>query len=159
MQTWKRLIVALTIVLSGLLLVPFVALPHETFSWRLFAGAYGSAPVLTVNYPDGAPGSFFTITGYNFPAGQPGTIAANGVTLGSVNVGDTGSFVVIISTGDADVGVYRITASAGGGSASTRFELIAGAAERSREGDETLLTFSLPAGLAGQDLYLPLLKR
>ena len=35
----SRLAIALTLLLSGLALVPFVQLPGETFSWHRYAGA------------------------------------------------------------------------------------------------------------------------
>ena len=40
MRQFQRLVIVLVIVLSGLALVPFVALPSEQLSWQRFAAAY-----------------------------------------------------------------------------------------------------------------------
>lgn len=39
-RQFQRLVIVLVIVLSGLALVPFVALPSEQLSWQRFAAAY-----------------------------------------------------------------------------------------------------------------------
>lgn len=165
MSTWKRLLLALGVALSGLLLVPYVALPNESFSWRLFVGAYGAVPAMGVNYTSGAPGSYFTVSGYNFPPNQPVTIAANERVLGSTTAAADGSFSVIIDTTGADVGTYLVTGDSAGisleqisGDAVTRFELRNGAPLRPRQ-STTLPLFLLPPGLAQQQVFLPLIRR
>lgn len=155
MNPWKRMSIALAILLAGFALVPFVALPHESFSWRLFAGAYGSAPALAVSYDLGAPGSVFTVTGYNFPAGRTVTISVNGRALGTVQASETGTFSLALTTDEADAGVYLVWAD--GRAATTRFELAAGAPLR--EGDDELSAFVVPAGIAGARVSLPLLRQ
>jgi hypothetical protein len=165
MSTWKRLLLALGVALSGLLLVPYVALPNESFSWRLFVGAYGSVPAMGVNYTVGAPGSFFTVSGYNFPADQPVTIAANDRVLGSVTAAADGSFSVVIATAGAPAGMYLITGDSPGisleqvsGDAVTRFELREGAPLRALQ-SPTLPRFDLAPALAEQRLYIPMARR
>lgn len=50
MHALRRLAIALVIVLAGLALVPFVALPSGKFSWQQFSGAYQAPnPVAVVN--------------------------------------------------------------------------------------------------------------
>lgn len=157
MQLAKRLSLALATMLAGLVLVPYVALPNETFSWQLFAGNYGSERALGINYTTGAPGSFFTVTGYNFAAGRPVTIAANGRNLATVRADETGSFSFVLATDAADEGSYLI--SAGGPDAAIRFELDDSAPLRAREGGEDLPTIYVPAGTALNTLYLPDIRR
>jgi hypothetical protein len=167
MQRVKRLILALVVVLSGLLLVPYVALPHESFSWKLFVGAYRDVPAMGVNFTTGAPGSFFTVSGYNFPPNQPVTIAVNERTLGTTTASADGSFSVVINTAGADRGVYFVTGDnpnitqriALTGDAITRFEVLDGAPLRAREGGSSLPLLNLPPGLAEQRVYLPLVRR
>jgi hypothetical protein len=40
MNRFQRLVIALTILLSGLALVPYVAFPSERLVWQRYAGAY-----------------------------------------------------------------------------------------------------------------------
>jgi len=40
MTRFRRLLVAVAIMLSGMALVPYIALPSAKFSWQLFADAY-----------------------------------------------------------------------------------------------------------------------
>lgn len=157
MKSVKRLSLALSILFAGLALVPYVALPNESFSWRLFAGLYGATPALGINYTTGAPGSFFTVTGYNFPVGQTVTIAANGRNLGTVQANDTGTFSFVLASDNADTGTYRI--SANGQTATVRLDLVRGAPLRPREGDASLLTLYLPRGIAETNVYLPVINR
>lgn len=48
MRVFRRLLVACAIVLAGLALVPFVALPSGRFGWQQFAGAYQAPSPVTV---------------------------------------------------------------------------------------------------------------
>ena len=51
-------------------------------------------PSLTINYPNGQPGSFFTITGWNFPPDSQATLSINGqVITNTLSVDPTGSFI------------------------------------------------------------------
>jgi hypothetical protein len=67
---------------------------------------------LTLNYSDGAPGSFFSLAGSNFPLTATATIAVNGVAIGSVPTDGTGSFVCRLDTTGATPGLYKVTATA-----------------------------------------------
>lgn len=162
MNAWKRLLIAATVVLSGMALVPFVALPSETFSWTLFTNAYGSTPVLTTNYATGGPGSFFRVTGYNFPAGGSVTVEVNDRPLGIVSADQNGNIAFILETGSASLGSYLVSATFTGSNnqsdgAVTRFELIAGGPVRAQEGAGVV--FFVPPGLVSQSLYLPMIRR
>jgi hypothetical protein len=155
MQPTKRLLLALAVLFAGLALVPYVALPNEAFSWRLFANIYGAEPALGSNYTTGAPGSSFTITGYNFLPGQTATIAANGRNLTTIQADESGSFSFVLATDDADAGRYRISANG----AALTLELFASAPLRLREAGDGVLTIFLPAGIAENTLYLPEIRR
>lgn len=155
MQPAKRLLLALAVLLAGLTLVPYVALPNEAFSWRLFANIYGSEAALGANYTTGAPGSFFTVTGYNFLPGQAVTIAANGQNLTTLQADEAGSFSFVLATDDADAGRYRISANG----APITLELLSSAPLRPREAADDILTIFLPAGIAENTLYLPKIQR
>ncbi|MCI0397438.1 MAG: calcium-binding protein [Chloroflexi bacterium] len=65
---------------------------------------------LTLNYPSGAPGSFFTLTGGNFPFSATATIAVNGVPLGSLPTDGSGAFTALLNTAGATPGLYRVAA-------------------------------------------------
>jgi hypothetical protein len=67
---------------------------------------------LTLNYSDGAPGSFFSLTGSNFPLTATATIAVNGVVIGSVPTDGLGSFVCRLDTTGATPGLYKVTVTA-----------------------------------------------
>jgi hypothetical protein len=71
-----------------------------------------SAPLLYINYPDGAPGSIFLIAGYQFPAGATIQFSINGVVVGSLfNVDPDGIFTALVTTdGSAAEGYYAIVA-------------------------------------------------
>jgi hypothetical protein len=65
MKYVPRILIALAVLLSGMALIPFVGLPQEPFNWQQFAGVY-TDPALTINHTQGEPGSFFTLTGFNY---------------------------------------------------------------------------------------------
>jgi alpha-tubulin suppressor-like RCC1 family protein len=66
-------------------------------------------PNLTVNYPNGRPGSFFTITGWYFTPETQVTISINGqVITSTLSVNPTGSFIFFLDTTGAEAGTYTI---------------------------------------------------
>ena len=112
---------------------------------------------LTINYPDGAPGSYFTVTGSGFPANDTATISANGLELGTVPIDAIGGFTFIFSTTNADEGLYLVTASVNP-SATTQLVLDAAEPTRTQEGTGSLI--DIPAGIAfTNQIFLPLLQR
>jgi alpha-tubulin suppressor-like RCC1 family protein len=72
-----------------------------------------NGPQISINYPDGKPGSFFTITGANFPANSPVSIKANGKVLSqTINTNEAGEFIFFLSTpSDFAEGEYTLIVS------------------------------------------------
>ena len=48
MNRFRRLLVACAILLSGMALIPYIALPSGKFGWRQFAGAYQPEPFVVL---------------------------------------------------------------------------------------------------------------
>lgn len=114
-------------------------------------------PELLMNYTSGAPGSYLSVGGNNFPANETATITVNGHVMGTTAVGGNGSFLFILTTTNADEGEYYITASVNP-SATKKFILNAAAPVRPQE--DTGDTFDVPAGIAfDQFIYLPAIVR
>jgi cold shock CspA family protein len=112
---------------------------------------------LTINYPAGAPGSYFTVTGSRFPANVTATISVNGHELGPVPIDAMGGFTFLFSTTNADEGIYMITASVNP-SATTQLILDADAPIRPQEGTGSII--DIPEGIAfTNQVFLPLLQR
>ncbi len=166
MQSRKRFALALVIMLSGFLLVPFVALPKESFRWQQFAGAYGAEEAIGSNHADGGPGSYFLISGFGFTPGATLSLKVNGKVIGTVVVDAKGEFRVQLSTAGVGEGRYVIAVDDGSAAAlaavlaSTSFDVIEGAALRGpTEGVATLTVPNLPAGLGDVKSWLPLVAK
>lgn len=114
---------------------------------------YVVLPELAINVANGAPGSFFTLTGSDYPANEEATVNINGHEVGTVATDDNGMFTLILSTTGADEGNYIVTVSVNP-SASTQFVLDAEEPVRPQEGTGTEIT--VPAGIAlTEQLFLP----
>jgi alpha-tubulin suppressor-like RCC1 family protein len=115
-------------------------------------------PTLALNYPNGQPGSFFTVTGWNFPINSQATLSINDqVITTTLAVNETGSFIVFLSTTSAEAGSYSVIASVNP-SAAISFLLADNAPLRPQEGGGQV--FIVPAGIAMTNLeYLPLVVR
>ncbi len=114
-------------------------------------------PALTINYPNGQPGSWFTVTGQNYPANQNATVFVNNVDFGAVVTDGSGFFTLLINTAAADEGWYFVTVTANP-SATVQFKLDAGAPLRPQEGSGPIL--NLPAGIAFTESgFLPVVRR
>jgi alpha-tubulin suppressor-like RCC1 family protein len=114
---------------------------------------------LTLNYPHGAPGSFFTLTGDGFPPTSTLMIMVNNAVLtDTLTTTETGGFVVFLDTVGADAGGYFVTTSITPGP-SAFFTLELGAPPRQEEGGGA--TNNIPGGIATimDYLYLPLIRR
>ncbi|MEW5986371.1 MAG: hypothetical protein AB1791_07035 [Chloroflexota bacterium] len=147
MEKMIRGIIALVILFSGLALLPYIDLPSEALSWQKYAGVYDAT--LTVNYPDGQPGSYFTFTGNNYPPDSALTVAIDGETLGTVVTDSDGYVVFILDTGGALPATYTVSATVdANATASAVIALSPGAPFRPLEGEGPI--FSL-----GARLYLP----
>jgi hypothetical protein len=167
MNRFQRILIAIACCLAGLSLIPYVALPSEKVSPQLFSNAYQPTatatstpmptPILSINFPTGKPGSFFQVTGSQFPANSTATVSVNGQVLGTVPTNASGGFVFSLDTASADVGNYSVTVSVNP-SASSSFTLRADAPLRPADGSAT--TLSVPAGIAlSHSLYLPVARR
>lgn len=152
MNNLPRILIALLVLLSGLALIPFVGLPEEPFNWQQFAGVY-TEPGLAIDHTEGAPGSFFTVTGFNYPPEEDFDVLVNGVKIGEVTSGPAGGFTFQIDTTGADPGTYDVKV----GAPSVRFWLVFGAPTWPPQGDG--LVFSLPAGIDLHFIYFPLVFR
>jgi hypothetical protein len=93
---------------------------------------------LSINYSTGAPGSYFTITGENFPASSNVEIYINGRNSGSVQSDPDGNFSFLLTTDSADEGVYFIEAEVNP-NAVVRFDLSASAPVRPQAGSGPLI--------------------
>lgn len=116
-------------------------------------------PSLTLNYPNGQPGSFFTITADGFPENSTATVSINGVVVTTtLPTSSTGGFVAFLNSTGLTSGYYRVTVSVNP-SASVNFALDSNAPLRAQEGSGT--TFVLDGlGLMPLELvYLPLILR
>ena len=161
MQNIYRVLLALSVLLSGIALVPFVHVPAETFEWQRYAGVY-EEPNLEVNYPTGQPGSYFHFLGTGFEAGtglapnSTVTVSANDTVLGSTMTDSLGNVEFNLSTADASVGSYYITVEDGNIELTVKVILPEEAPLRPLEGTGDV--FELPGGIAIFELYLPVIK-
>lgn len=132
------------------------ATPTTLYAATAGGGLYTNqqAPSLAINYPDGAPGSTFTITGCDFPPNGTTNIAINGSVLGTVAIDPAGGLIFYLQTNPTtDEGFYRVHASGNPG-AMTQFTLEAEGIVHPQEGSGTV--FIVPDGIAYQVIYLPL---
>jgi len=115
-------------------------------------------PLLLVNHVTGKPGSYFTFTGADFPAGGVATVTVNGRTLTTSLAADgSGNVTFLLNTAGADPGRYVVTVSVNP-SASASFLLAEGEPLRPQEGSGPM--FDVPAGIGLDNVvYLPVVVR
>jgi hypothetical protein len=148
--------VALAILLSAMALVPYVALPSQRIEWQLFADAY--EPQLGIDSTIGAPGSFFTVTGTNYPANSQVTVIINGFALGTVTSDGSGGFTFQIDTTAAGEGNYVVTATANPSATATVSFVLDSAEPVVGTMDAGLPQIVIPAGIPFTEIiYLPLI--
>lgn len=115
------------------------------------------SPSLSVNHATGSPGSFFTVSGSDFPPDGTAAVSVNAQELGTVSVESDGSLTFVFSTDNADEGLYSVTVSVNP-SASTQF--IIDASEPSRPQEGTGPVIEVPAGIAlTEQLFAPVILR
>jgi hypothetical protein len=103
-------------------------------------------PVLTINYLNGQPGSFFTISGEDLPSEAAVTIKANNILLSPSTMTDPdGKLVILLDTTLAQPGSYVITVLVGKGY-NLSFHLDDSAPYRAQEGSGVI--YQIPAGIA-----------
>jgi Tol biopolymer transport system component len=115
-------------------------------------------PSLIANYADGQPGSFFTLTGSDFPPNIAATVVINGVILTeALMIDNSGSITFLFDTSQADPGSYFVTLTANS-TATTGFVLDPAAPLRPQEGSGIIL--DVPGGIAlTRFVYLPAVLR
>ncbi len=127
-------------------------------SWFIARWSTTAPPAsLAVNYATGSPGSFFKLTGTDYPPDGTATVVVNGHTLGAIQVDAVGSFAFHLDTSQASAGHYLVTATVNP-SAGARFVLDAAEPLRPQEGGGAVL--QVPEGIAFEYfVYLPLVQR
>lgn len=114
-------------------------------------------PEMAINVTNGAPGSYFTITGSDYPTNEEATVHINGHEVGMVMTDANGAFTLLLSTADADEGIYLVTVGGNPGTGA-QFVLTATAPVRPKVGEGTVI--SVPAGIAvTEQLFLPTIVR
>ena len=152
--------------INGGLTVPFVsvlaidpAMPATLYA-ATSGGVFFSSPKppeLTLNFASGAPGSFFTATGVDFPASTTAEVTVNGHALGTVPTDADGNCSFILSTANAEEGSYYVTVSANPG-ATARFSLDSSEPTRPQDGVGPI--FDVPANSAfTESVFLPVIQR
>ncbi|MCA9924396.1 MAG: hypothetical protein KC421_18595, partial [Anaerolineales bacterium] len=81
------------------------SLPNEVW---LYQSSTSQTPELLMNYNTGAPGSYFSVTGQNFPANSTASISVNGRSLGTTSVDVNGRFFFVLTTDSANEGTYFV---------------------------------------------------
>jgi uncharacterized protein YkwD len=116
-----------------------------------------TSPSISLNYQTGQPGSFFKVTGQNFPANTPVTITVNGQQVGTVNSDGSGGFVFSLQTSaSAQEGVYAV--SVNGVAATYRLDQSEPLRSKDPDGGETI---QVPDSIAPYSnfVYLPIVLR
>jgi hypothetical protein len=114
-------------------------------------------PHLDINHQSGAPGSFFTVNGINFPPSDTATLAVNGTPLGTVSAAADGSFTFLLSTASADEGAYFASVTVNP-SATVGFILDSNEPIHPQEGTGPI--FKVPVGIAfTESIFLPVILR
>ena len=113
-----------------------------------------ATPTLTLNFATGRAGSFFTLTGANFPPNGTVTFRVNATTLTTQLPTDgLGSFSLLLDTTGASNGRYMVNINP---STTTTFVLDPAEPLRTQASAGTLL--KLPSGLGKFDVFLPVLS-
>ncbi|NUM45901.1 MAG: hypothetical protein HUU38_14445 [Anaerolineales bacterium] len=155
-QPISRVVIALIIFLSGIALMPFIALPTEAFQWQKYADVY-EEPEIVVNYYDGQPGSFFHFQGIGFTPNSSVDLMSNNLSLGSIITDGAGNLEFQIDSTNAEIGSYYISVLDGNISLTTRIMLNVNSPVRPQEGAGEI--FLLPAGSGLSEIFLPTITR
>ena len=110
---------------------------------------------LTINYSSGSQGSWFTLTGANYPPNTTGSITINGDAVGDIAVDGAGGFTFVLDTTGANDGRYYVTVTVNP-SATSDFTLDAAEPLRPLESDPGLPTIKLDPIAFTEFTYLPL---
>lgn len=124
-----------------------------------YAAAQTSLPALSANYPNGGPGSFFTLTASGFPPASTASVLVNGTTLtDTLSLDQDGGAVLLLDASQAEPGMYFVSLSAAGRAERIPLRVADGAPQRAKEGDGVVLV--LPAGIGrGRLVFMPQVRR
>jgi len=150
-----RIMIALGVFFSGVIFVPAMGLPRVGFNWQRYAGVYNPAN-LQINHPSGSPGSFFTVTGTGFSPETMVDVVANGVSLGGLETSETGDLLFLIDSSGADDGYYQIEVI---GNEAAITQLVLDVDEPTWPAEDEGPVFNLPAGIAQQVLFMPVIVK
>jgi predicted aconitase with swiveling domain len=118
-----------------------------------------AAPTLLLDYTTGQTGSFFTITGWNFPPGGVTPITVNGITLTmALPVNQGGSFIFFLDTRGAGLGSYTLTAQATE-SASVTLLLAENAPRHAQGGGGQTFALAGIAPVKARLIFLPVIRQ
>lgn len=146
-----RIAIVLVILLAGLALVPYIELPVEALTWQLYAGVYEAT--LTVNHPNGSPGSYFLFTGANYPPDSTAIVSINGSEAGEVTTDSNGNLSFIVATANSIPGSYTVSATVDvNASAADNFVLDNNAPFRPKEGDGPVISLT-------PTIYFPVVEK
>lgn len=107
---------------------------------------------IRINYPDGAAGSQFTITGWGLPPNTQASVTVNGQVLTTtLAVQSDGGFIFFLDTSAAGAGKYVVSVTSSQ-QVSAGFSLGAALPQRPPEGGGNILV--VPAGLADTHNYI-----
>jgi peptide/nickel transport system substrate-binding protein len=123
----------------------------ETNSWDS-----ALVPSLNINYPDGQPGSFFTLVGTHYPPNSTALISINAHAINTLFTDANGRFECVLDTSQAGFGIYEVTVKVNP-EASTTFALKANAELRPVESAAPQIV--VPSKISNNYLYLPVSKK
>jgi len=130
--------------------------PDESGRWDAFIA--DPSPVhLSINYPSGAPGSAFNISGTHFPVYAIGWVSVNNTQLGSFFTGSTGDFTLTLTTDlAAEDGTYFVEISV---NPKKVVQFVLDSEEPLRPVEGSHETFAIPAEIDPYNyfIHLPLL--
>ncbi len=126
----------------------------------------GEAPLLTINYTTGRPGSAFLVTGNGFTPAARLRVTVNGVTIGDLTSDAVGAFTATIETlPAATAGLYQLVVASAAGEAlagqspAVAYVLDQTAPLRAKETSRYELLVPLAARPAGKPaVFLPIVR-
>ena len=150
----SRLLITTFILLSGILLLPYIGNARAAINWEVFGSAY--TPDLSVDEDEGAPGSQFAFTGSGYQPNQLAVIYVNGDVVGGVTTNSSGTGTFIIdSTGVPDGELTVVMETDANTSAFETVTVNSGEPVVNPPGGFSGPTF----GTTGNETFLPLVRR
>ena len=130
---------------------------RNTFSTKPVPVVEAVLSVLRLNYTTGQPGSYLTLTGWNFPPGSQAQLSINNAIINSsLAINPTGSFLLFLDTAAAEKGIFTATVTSDPRPAIS-FILDQTLPNRGQEGGGNVIV--IPSGVAFQyATFLPTIK-